>query len=588
MTQFKIFSIIKLYKKFYSQFHQYTKSDARLYFFCAVMILIVVITNTIMIFLMGEAINTITLRYDEKLHSMLIIFAVIVGVNQAVKMISAWLMNEMCLRFIGRCRNKLLSHSLSLSFPIISKMSKGDILARLSNEIDLLSQVIVNARLMMISHVLTLAIYISMLFLINTFLALIAITSIPLYLIHQRYFSPRKQRATQQFLDKNAQLLAYEEQSLSNLRGISSNSAERVIVDKHYIIFNLAKKYSMRERVLDIGFSVTFMLINFLVGLVIILIGVNSIQNDNLTVGALVSFILYLGYLSIPVRGIAELYLQCSSNTAAAYRVAEVFNTKPLTSDGKYMKKLYVHKGFIDFVGVKFSYDSEKVIFRDINLHLEANKTYALVGPSGSGKSSLINLLMRFYDPQEGSIKIDGVDIRTVSLTSLRDNIAVVWQDKFYMNGTIRENLLLACETATSNQLTDACIAADAWDFITQLPQQLDTRLGNLGTNLSGGQYQRLAIAQAFLKNAEIIVFDEASSSLDSYSEQQILLSIDKYFSNRTLLIIAHRFSSIQNANYVIYFYPDGRTIVGKHQELYENIENYREAVSWQTSLESA
>jgi len=586
MASFKLISIIQLLKTHYVEFYKFTRQDRNITRFGILTIIIVVVSNTAMIWLMGNAINDIQTGEYTVLYQTLFYFVVIVLINQLMQMASAWILSEICLRFIGRCRNAILTKSLKLSFPIISKMSKGDILARLSNDIDLISQVLVTARLMLVSHVLTLGIYLLMLFWINTGLALIALATVPLYLLHQRYFSPRKQQATQEFLFRNAQLLSYEEQCLSNLRGISSNVAESTVSNKHQFLFNVAKKYAMRERVLTSGFGISFMLINYLVGLIIILFGVMSIHQGVLTVGALLSFILYLGYLTIPIRGITEIYLQCAGNTAAATRVSEILNTEQQTKESAQPIKLDIKNADIEFSHVSFSYLEEQIILADVNLELEANKTYALVGPSGSGKSSLINLLMRFYDPDKGYIKIDGIDIRDVSLSSLRSSIAVVWQDNFHINETVKENLLLANNTATSQQIISACKAANAWEFIEQLPQGIDTRLGSNGVSLSGGQYQRLAITQAFLKNAKIIVLDEASSALDSQSEQIILNSLERLYANRTMLIIAHRYSSIQNADHIIYFNPDGRVIVGQHQELYEQVDDYRDAVNWQTTTE--
>jgi len=587
MLRIKFISLLSVIKNNYIQFYQYTKTDNKLSLLGMLTISIVVFSNTAMIWMMGTTINQIQLGLYDGLFQLLIIFAIVIVVNQSMQMTGSWIINELCLRFIGRCRNALLAHSLNLSFPLISKMTKGDIMARLSNDIDMISQVIVTGRMMLVSHVLTLGIYITMIFWINSALALFAISTIPLYWIHQRYFSPRKQRATKAFLDKNAQLVSYEEQSLSGLRGISSNTAEFKISKNHNSLFHNTKIFAIKERLLESGFSISFMLLNYLVGLFIIFIGVSSIQQGALTVGHLLSFILYLGYLTIPVRGMTEIFLECTGNIAAANRVSELFNTESTTKDRDTAKELHISSGTIEFIGIDFLYADDKPIFTNVNVHIEGKNSYALVGPSGAGKSSFVNLLMRFYNPQHGCIKIDGVDIRDVSLQSLRSKIAVVWQDNFYINDTIRENLLIANPSATTKQIIKACVDANAWQFIQQFSDGLDTRLGSNGVSLSGGQNQRIAIAQAFLKNAPIIVFDEASSALDSQSEQQIMSSLGTLFSDRTILTIAHRYSSIKNANQVIYFYSDGRITMGKHDELYDQIEDYRDAVTWQTSLKA-
>jgi len=583
-----IFTVKNVFKKNYQQFLKYTKPDTKFNLLAKATILIVVTTNTLMIWLMGDALDKVQQQQYEALPNLLLLFAIIVIINQAMQFGGSWIINELCLRFIGRCRNAILSHSLKLTFPLMSKITKGDLLARLSNDVDIVSQVTVTGRLMLVSHVLTLIIYITMLFLINTPLALVAIATIPLYLIHQRYFSPRKQQATTQFLNRNAELLAFEEQTLSGLRGISSNTAETRVSKKHQTSFNEAKVFAMKERVILNGFSASYMLINYLVGLLIIVSGIAIIQQSLLNVGLLLSFILYLGYLTIPVRGITDIVLQYTGNIAAANRITDILSRQAETKDKKQTQEFVVKNGCIDFIDLSFKYNTDIVLFKNINIHLEGSQRYALVGPSGVGKSSLINLLMRFYDPQQGRIEIDGVNIRDISLESLRSNIAVVWQDNFLINDSIKENLLIAKPSATTEQIIQACIAANAWHFIENLPQGVNTILGSNDISLSGGQQQRIAIAQAFLKDAPIIVFDEASSALDSESEQQIMSSVENAFSNRTLLIIAHRYSSIQNADQIIYFCENGKVVIGKHSELYDQLDDYRKAVVWQTTLKTA
>jgi ABC-type multidrug transport system fused ATPase/permease subunit len=207
----------------------------------------------------------------------------------------------------------------------------------------------------------------------------------------------------------------------------------------------------------------------------------------------------------------------------------------------------------------------------------------ALVGPSGSGKSTFANLLLRFHDPQQGQITVDGVDIKSVTLKSLRHNIAIVWQEPFFINDTIRENLRLAKENASEQQMIDACKASFAWEYIEKLDAGLDTTIGTAGVSLSVGQFQRLAIAQAFLRDAPILVLDEASSALDSRSEQMLLEALARLRKNRTTLIIAHRYSSIRSADRVLYFNGDGTVTSGSHEELLARHDGYQQAVQWQT-----
>ena len=237
------------------------------------------------------------------------------------------------------------------------------------------------------------------------------------------------------------------------------------------------------------------------------------------------------------------------------------------------------------FSNVSFSYPGRSnAVFNNVTLNIQACECDGLVGPSGAGKSTLAALLLRFYDPQQGVVTIDGTDIKNVSLVSLRRQISIVWQEPLIINGTLKENLLLSRPDANDEQLKTACESAHAWEFIAKLETGMDTVIGSKGINLSVGQKQRLAIAQAFVRDTPILVLDEASSALDSHSEQMIVDAIQSLRQNRTTLIIAHRFSSIRNADRILYFNRDGAVSSGTHDELMVTIADYKEAVNWQTS----
>jgi ABC-type multidrug transport system fused ATPase/permease subunit len=305
-----------------------------------------------------------------------------------------------------------------------------------------------------------------------------------------------------------------------------------------------------------------------------------------LLVGTLVSFIVYLGYLSVPVRDIAHIPIQLQGDISAAQRVKELLESQPSIQDDAAASDLKVRHGEIRFHNVHFAYQPQsKAVFTAITEVINPGECVALVGPSGSGKSTFANLLLRFYDPQQGRISIDGTDIKTVTLSSLRNNVAIVWQEPFFINDTIRENLRLAKADASDVQIEDACKASFAWEYIEKLEQGLDTLIGSQGVSLSAGQFQRLAIAQAFLRDAPILVLDEASSALDSQSEQMIIDALGKLRKDRTTLIIAHRYSSIRSANRVIYFNGDGTVTSGTHDELLQTHPDYQHAVKWQTRV---
>ena len=229
----------------------------------------------------------------------------------------------------------------------------------------------------------------------------------------------------------------------------------------------------------------------------------------------------------------------------------------------------------IEFKNVNFSYTDEKQILKDINLTIPKGKTVALVGNSGGGKTTVVNLIPRFYDTNEGEILIDGTNIKDLSLKSLRDNIAVVFQDNFLFSGTIRDNIMLGKQNATDKEVQKAIQMACLDEFITSLENGLDTEIGERGVLLSGGQKQRIAIARAFIKNAPIVILDEATSALDNKSEAIVQQAIDNLMKDRTVIVIAHRLSTVQNADKIIVINSGEIVESGTHQELLDKKEAY-------------
>jgi ATP-binding cassette subfamily B protein len=571
-------------RRTYARFLQYAKPDSRYFWLDVATIVIAVLTNTLMIWLMGKPLSLIQAGDYSALADVLILFAVVLVVNQVAQLVGGWLTNSLELHFIGRMRNALLARLLALSFPVAGQLSKGDLLARLSHDVDRVSAVLVVARLRLVSHVLTLSFYVFMLFWIDAGLALLALMTTPLFVLHQRVFSPRKRLATEKFLKSNGELLAFEEQGLSNLRGVSANTAESFVTKLHEAVFIRARDFGVRERGLDVAFHVSFTLLIYLIGLLIVLVGAESVRHGAFPVGALVSFLLYLGYLTVPIRGLAEIAFQVVGHMPAAERALQAFDTSPMVREQPGAPDLVVTKGCIEVEKLGFQYPNGASVFRNMNVSIVGGETIALVGPSGSGKSTFAYLLLRFFDPQEGSIVIDAQDLTKVNVQSVRRNIAVVWQEPFLINDTLRANLFLAVPDASQEQMEAACRKAHIWIFISQLPEGLDTRIGAGGVELSGGQKQRLAIAQAFLRDAPILILDEASSALDSQSEQAIVQALNELRADRTTLMIAHRHSSIRTADRVMYFEGDGSFTVGSHEELLTNHSAYREAVTWQTT----
>ena len=292
------------------------------------------------------------------------------------------------------------------------------------------------------------------------------------------------------------------------------------------------------------------------------------IVNGDITSGNFVSFITALILLYTPIKSIGKNYNAMQVSFLAIERVVEILETEPTIFDKPNAVTLKGVKKSINFNHVYFEYKEGVPVLKDINLEVKAGTTVALVGNSGGGKTTIVNLIPRFYDVKSGSITIDKTDIRDISLESLRDNIAVVFQDNFLFAGTIRDNILLGKEDATEEEIATAVKMACLDEFINELENGLDTKIGERGSLLSGGQRQRLAIARAFIKNAPVVILDEATSALDNKAESVVQRAIDNLMQDRTVFVIAHRLSTVQNADKIVVI-NDGEIIeTGTHEEL--------------------
>lgn len=297
-------------------------------------------------------------------------------------------------------------------------------------------------------------------------------------------------------------------------------------------------------------------------------VGTYLINSGEMTAGSFASFVTSLLLLYKPVKTLGNTLTGIQNIFVAMGRVFELFDLKSEIKDCENPKTLTDINNNITFEHVNFEYIPNHPVLKDINLNIPKNETLAIVGNSGGGKSTLVNLIPRFYDIKSGSIKIDGVDIREFSLKSLRQNISMVFQDNFLYSGTIKENIMMGNPDATTEELMEAIKSAHLQDLISELPEGLETELGERGMTLSGGQRQRVAIARATLRNAPIVILDEATSALDNESEAIVQKAMDNLMRNRTVFIIAHRLSTIKNANRIAVINEGELVELGTHEEL--------------------
>ena len=473
-------------------------------------------------------------------------------------------------RMIRDLRVALFDHVQRLSHNFFSRNQSGAIVSRVVNDMSLAQNFVGSALTNVWMDSITLVVLVVILVWIHPMMALVALALTPLYIVSLRMMGSRIRLIT-----KEAQ------QRLEVLSGGLQEKVAGAAIVKGFTREPLeAQFFAVQANKLlnKILFSVRFMAMNeTIAGLVVhgspVLVawfGVHQIIQGRLTVGELTQFLFYLAMLYFPLQRLSDLSVVLANAVAAIERIFEYFDTQPQIRERKNAEPLNVCRGLLEFDDVSFSYDKEIEVLHHIDLAIRPGETVAFVGPSGSGKSTLANMIPRFYDPDSGVIRLDGHDLRVLQLRSLRSHIGIVNQETILFSGTVLENLLLARPEASQEEVKAALEAAHAMDFIEEMPDGVWTEIGERGAQLSGGQKQRIALARAFLRNPRILILDEATSALDSKSEHHIQQALANLLKTRTSIVIAHRLSTVLNADRIVVI-EYGRIVeTGKHADLLE------------------
>jgi len=484
----------------------------------------------------------------------------------------SWLGQNM----VNEIREQLFSHLQDLSFSFYDQSEAGRIISRVTNDTDTLSMIFAQGVIMVISDVLTLVGIVALMLLMNVHLTLVTLFIVPLLLVSTFAFQSRLRRAFRATRKKIAQVTSRLQESISGIREIQSFTRERDTIE----LFRQANIENLQANV-QAGklFALLLPIIQIIgaVGTCIVLwySGILTIGGD-VTLGVVVAFLLLVTQFFRPIVDLTTFYNTIQSAMAAAERIFETLDTKPEIIDAPDALELPTVKGEIQFDNVTFGYDPSHPVLSDINVHIEPGATLAIVGPTGAGKSSLVKLLSRFYEPPSGAIKVDGYNISKVSQESLRRQMGVVLQEPFLFSGTVMENIRYGKLDATEEEVEDVAKMVGAHEFILQLSEGYNTDVGERGTRLSLGQRQLVSFARALLRNPPILILDEATSSVDPYTELIIKRGLAVLLKNRTSLVIAHRLSTVRNANNIIVL-NNGRIIEeGSHRELMKRKGLYR------------
>lgn len=468
-------------------------------------------------------------------------------------------------------RAEIFAHFQKMPFSFYDDQKVGQLMSRITSDLfditELLHHGPENLTISFIKIIGALVILLS----INVKLAVAAFALIPIMVVYAYFFNRKMKQTFRMNRVKIAEINEQIEDNLSGIRVVKSFANEKIENEKFKMGndgFLTAKKNNYKYMG---GYHSGLTAFTTMINLIVIISGGVMITQNMVNVTDLLTFLLYINIFTDPVKTLIDFTEQFQNGYSGYERFRQILMLEPEIKDNENAKDFGKVKGDIVFEDVSFRYnDNAHRVLKHINLDIEAGSYIALVGSSGAGKTTLCNLIPRFYEVSGGKILIDGHDIRDMKLKSLRDNIGMVQQDVYLFAGTIYDNIKYGRPEATEEEVIEAAKEANAYDFIMSLPNGFDTDIGQRGIKLSGGQKQRLSIARVFLKNPPILIFDEATSALDNESEKIVQESMEKLAKNRTTLVIAHRLSTIRNAEKILVLTEQGIEEEGTHQELME------------------
>ena len=480
------------------------------------------------------------------------------------------------VRMEADMRGHIFQHLQKLSFSYYDNVKTGHIMSRISNDLNAIAEVAHHAPEDLLISVFTIIGSFCFMFKFNSVLATVAMIPLPLFVIWGLTYGRKMKGGFRKVRKKIADINSTVENSVQGIREVKSYANEHLEIEKFEDVntdFRLAKE-NMYGTMATFFSGMTFLTDFYYV--VVIGTGSYLIFLGKLDIADLLVFILYINFMLNPIQRLVNFVEQFQQGATAFERFVEIMDIEPDIQDKKHAEDLQDVVGEIAVNELSFKYNSsEDWILKDISLRIPKGKTIALVGESGAGKSTLVSLIPRFYQTESGNITIDGKNIMQLTQKSLRANIGIVQQSVFLFDSSIRDNIIYGKPNATDAELVEAARKANILDFINSLPQKFETLVGERGVKLSGGQKQRISIARVFLKNPPILIFDEATSSLDTESEAYIQEAMETLRKNRTTIVIAHRLSTVKNADY-LYVLRNGEVIEqGTHGELMEQKDYY-------------
>ena len=475
-------------------------------------------------------------------------------------------------------------HLQRLSMDFFTEEKAGRLLTRMTSDIEALSNLLQTGLVNLVAQLLALFFILILLFSFNLQLTLILLVfSAPIMFGFTVWFSKTSERGYQVVRNRIADVLADLQESLSGMRlVISFNRMKHNVINHRNIVGDYRDANHYTSKITATYRSGT-QFITTATSLLIFTAGFFILKNVNpsldpegaFTVGSLVAFNVLVSRFFIPINELSGLYNEFQSGNAAVLKLRDLLDTEPSVKESENAFDLKDLKGDIRFNDVSFSYDDEIKVLKNISLHIEAGKTVSFVGPTGAGKSTVAKLICRFYDPTEGSLTLDNINLKDISLESLHSQLGIVPQEPFLFHGTIKDNILFAKPDATDKEVEDACKAVGIEEMIKRLPEGLETHCHERGSSLSSGERQLLALARAFLSKPRVLILDEATSNVDQQNEAKIERALDKLLEGRTAIIIAHRLATTRRADVIVVIDEQKIIEMGSHEELIQKKGSY-------------
>lgn len=499
------------------------------------------------------------------------IFAAIINIVYVLLVkLRMFIMARMTGKVLLTIRQELYVHIQKLSFSFFDSRPTGKILARIIGDVNSLKDVLANSVTTLIPDFITICAVVGIMVVKDVKLALASLISFPLLVLFMWLIQIYSHKKWQIHRKKSSNLNAFIHEDLSGMRIIQSFHAEKETEQTFDVLLKEHRNSFIHAILLNDAFGSA---IDFCWGLGTVslyFVGVKLIGTDDVNVGTLIAFTAYIGMFWRPLMNLSNFYNQLITNITGAERIFEILDTEPEISDNDKVIELPEINGDVTFSNVTFEYDKDTQVLNDVSFNIKAGQSIALVGPTGAGKTTIVNLISRFYDVTEGDIFIDNYNIKDVSIESLRRQMGVMTQDNFLFSGTVKDNLRYGKLDATDDEIIEAAKAVNAHDFIMKLEKGYDTELKERGSGLSVGQKQLLAFARTLVSKPKILILDEATSSIDTHTELLVQQGIEVLLKGRTSFVIAHRLSTIQKADRIFVIDDGGIKEEGSAKELIE------------------